>query len=174
MQEASLFSEAETMLNNQLDKEDLQILELLQQDAHMTHKEIGKRLHKSVTPIHVRVKRLKEEGYIKRYVAIVDPAKVGQGLIAYTQVQLKEHSQQALSTFQKEVVKLPEVLECYHMSGIFDFLLRITIRDMNAYNEVLMTKLSKLPDVGNMQTFFVLSAAKQETAYPLADKPGKI
>ena len=155
------------MQNNQLDKEDLVILNLLQQDARITHKEIGNKLHKSVTPIHVRVKRLEEEGYIKKYVALVDPVKVGRGLIAYTQVQLKEHSQEALAAFQREVVKLAEVLECYHMSGIFDFLLRITISDMNAYNELLMTKLSKLPDVGNMQSFFVLSAAKQETAYPV-------
>lgn len=155
------------MLNNQLDKEDLQILELLQQDAHMTHKEIGSRLHKSVSPINVRVKRLEAEGYIKRYVAIVDPVKIGRGLIVYTQVQVKEHSQQTLTAFQREAIKLPEVLECYHMSGSFDFLLRITIRDMNAYNDLLMSKLSKLPDVGNMQSFFVLSAAKQETAYPL-------
>ena len=155
------------MQNNQLDKEDLQILELLQRDAHMTHKEIGNRLHKSVTPIHVRVKRLEEEGYIKRYVAIVDPVKVGQGLTAFTQVQLKQHSQESLTVFKKEVIKLPEVLDCYHMSGSFDFLLRITIRDMNAYNDLLMFKLSKLPDVGNMQSHFVLSAAKHETAYPL-------
>lgn len=155
------------MQNNQLDKEDLVILNLLQQDARITHKEIGNRLHKSVTPIHVRVKRLEEEKYIRKYVAIVDPGKVGRGLIAYMQVQLKEHSQEALAAFQREVVKLPEVLECYHMSGIFDFLLRVAISDMNAYNELLMTKLSKLPDVGNMQSFFVLSATKQETAYPL-------
>lgn len=87
------------MLNNKLDKEDLVILEMLQEDARVTHKEIGNRLHKSVTPIHVRVKRLEEEGYIKKYVAIVDPAKVGRGLIAYTQVQLKEHSQAALASF---------------------------------------------------------------------------
>jgi Lrp/AsnC family leucine-responsive transcriptional regulator len=155
------------MLNNKLDKEDLMILEMLQEDARITHKQIGNRLHKSVTPIHVRVKRLEEEGYIKKYVAIVDPVKVGRGLIAYTQVQLKEHSQLALTSFQQEVIKLPEVLECCHMSGIFDFLLRIAISDMNAYNELLMTKLSKLPDVGNMQSFFVLSSAKQETAYPV-------
>lgn len=155
------------MLNNQLDKQDFEILDLLQRDARITHKEIGNRLHKSVTPIHVRVKRLEEEGYIKKYVAIVDPVKIGRGLVAYTQVQLKEHSQEALAGFQKEAIKLSEVLECYHMSGIFDFLLKIAISDMNAYNELLMTKLSKLPDVGNMQSFFVLSSAKQETAYPV-------
>jgi DNA-binding Lrp family transcriptional regulator len=155
------------MQNNQLDKEDIAILELLQRDAHMTHKEIGKRLHKSVTPIHLRIKRLEDEGYIRQYVAIVDPEKIGRGLIAYTHVQLKEHSLGALKSFQQEVIKLPEVMECYHMTGSFDFLLRIAIRDMNEYNALLMTRLSDLPDVGNMQSFFVLSSAKKETAYPV-------
>ncbi|MDN3548953.1 Lrp/AsnC family transcriptional regulator [Mucilaginibacter aquaedulcis] len=156
------------MQNKQLDKADLKILELLQQDGRMTHKEIGYRLSKSVTPVHTRIKRLEDEGYIKGYVALVDAKKVGRGLIGYTQVYLKEHSQEALSAFQREVVKFPEVLECYHMTGVFDFLLRIAISDMDAYNVLLMTKLSKLPDVGNMQSFFVLSAAKEETAYPVS------
>ncbi|WP_295715380.1 Lrp/AsnC family transcriptional regulator [Mucilaginibacter sp.] len=155
------------MQNNQLDDTDVAIIELLQKDAQITHKEIGYLLHKSVTPIHLRIKRLEDEGYIKRYVAIVDPKKVGRGLIAYTHVQLKEHSRDALLAFQLEVVKLPEIMECYHMTGNFDFLLRIAISDMNEYNVLLMTKLTGLPDVLNMQSFFVLSETKQETAYPV-------
>jgi Lrp/AsnC family leucine-responsive transcriptional regulator len=155
------------MQNNQLDETDIAILKLVQQDAHMTHKELALRLHKSVTPVHIRVKRLEDEGYIKRYVAIVEPKKIGRGLIAYTQVQLKEHSQDALLGFKDEVIKLVEVMECYHMTGAFDFLLRIAISDMNEYNELLMKKLSKLPDVGMMQSFFVMSEAKNETAYPI-------
>lgn len=155
------------MQHKRLDKEDFAILELLQRDGQMTHKEIGYRLHKSVTPVHLRIRRLEDEGYIKAYVALLDHKKIGRGLIGYTQVYLKEHSREALQAFQDEVVRFPEVLECYHMTGVFDFLLRIAISDMDAYNELLMTKLSRLPDVGNMQSFFVLSAAKQETAYPL-------
>lgn len=155
------------MNSNQLDPTDTGILRLLQQDARLTHKEIGERLHKSITPIHARVKRLQEEGYIKRYAAILDPKKIGRGLIAYTQVQLKQHSQESLLNFQDEVVKLPEVMECYHMTGAFDFLLRIAISDMDEYNQLVMTKLSRLPDVGMMQSFFVMSEAKNETAYTL-------
>jgi Lrp/AsnC family leucine-responsive transcriptional regulator len=90
-------------------------------------------------------------------------------LVAYTQVQVKEHSQVVLLAFQKLVIELPEVMECYHMTGAFDFLLRIAIKDMNEYNELLMNKLSKLPDVGTMQSFFVMSEAKNETAYILGD-----
>jgi Lrp/AsnC family leucine-responsive transcriptional regulator len=157
-------------MNHQLDPTDTGILRLLQQDARLTHKEIGEKLHKSITPIHARVKRLQEEGYIKRYAAILDPKKIGRGLIAYTQVQLKQHTHHSLLTFQEEVVKFPEVMECYHMTGAFDFLLRIAIADMDEYNEVVMSKLSKLPDVGVMQSFFVMSEAKNETAFVLGVK----
>ena len=157
-------------MNNNLDQTDIGILNLLQQDARLSHKELAHQLHKTVTPIHVRVRRLQEDGYIKRYAAIVDPKKIGRDLIAYTQVQLKEHSQKTLLAFSAEVIKLTEVMECYHMTGAFDFLLRIAIRDMNEYNDVLMKKLSNLPDVGMMQSFFVMSEAKYETAYMLGPK----
>ncbi len=158
------------MINNRPDQTDLGILSLLQHDARLTHKELGYRLHKTITPIHARVKKLEEQGYIKGYAAIIEPKKIGLTLIAYTQVQLKQHSQQSLLAFQQEVVKLPEVMECYHMTGAFDFLLRIAIADMDAYSLLLTTKLSNLPDVGTMQSFFVMSEVKNETAFPLIDK----
>lgn len=154
-------------MDNNLDKTDIGILKLLERDGNLSHKEIAYQLHKTVTPIHARIKRLREEGYIKRYTVIVDHKKVNRGLIAYTQVQLKQHSQESLKAFMGEVVTLPEVMECYHMTGPFDFLLRIAIRDMDEYNRVLIDKLSKLPDVGNMQSLFVMSEAKHETGYML-------
>ncbi len=155
---------------HKLDETDIQILQLLQQDARMSHKELAVRLHLTITPIHVRVRRLQNEGLIRRYTAIVDPEKLGHGLIAYTQVTLKEHTQEALNTFKHQVVQLVEVMECYHMNGTFDFLLRIAIADMKEYNEVLMVRLSLLRNVGIMNTFFVMSEVKYETA--LAIKPG--
>ena len=147
------------------DETDYGILTLLQADARLTHKEIAHRLHKTVTPIHVRVRRLQDEGYIRKYTALVDPRKVGRGLIGYIQVQLVKHSEESLTTFKQEAVKLAEVMECYHMTGAFDFLLRIAIRDMDEYNRLLMKKLANLPGVGMMQSFFVMSEAKYETAY---------
>ena len=154
-------------MNQNLDQTDIGILNLLQTDARLSHKELAHRLNKTVTPIHVRVRRLQSDGYIKRYAAIVDPKKIGRDLIAYTQVQLKEHSQKSLMAFSAEIIKLTEVMECYHMTGAFDFLLRIAIKDMDEYNQLLMNKLSNLPDVGTMQSFFVMSEAKNETAYML-------
>lgn len=116
-------------------------------------------------PVYIRVKRLEEEGFIRRHAAIVDPKKIGRGLIAYTQVHVDKHTQENLKAFQQEVAKVSEVMECYHLTGPFDFLLRIAVRDMDEYNDVLMKKLSNLPHVSNMQSLFVMSETKHETAY---------
>ena len=158
------------MTNNQLDDIDIGILKLLQEDSRLTHKEIAHRLHKTITPIHIRIKRLQDEGYIKRFTAILDPKKIGKGLIGYIQVQLVKHSEESLTIFMQEAVKLGEVMECYHMTGAFDFLLRIAIKDMDEYNKLLMKKLANLPGVGMMQSFFVMSEAKYETGYVLNTK----
>jgi Lrp/AsnC family transcriptional regulator, leucine-responsive regulatory protein len=150
-----------------LDSIDLRILHLLQHDARLTNKEVADKLSKSVTPIYERIKRLEDEGYIMRYVALVNKDLIGKHLTAFTTVQLKEHSAQALRGFEKEVVKFPEVMECYHMTGRFDFLIKMAIKDMKEYNELLMGKLATLPNVGGLETFFVLSEGKKETAYAL-------
>lgn len=152
-----------------LDPTDIKILELLQKDARMTIKQLALELKRSHTPVFERVKRLEEKGYIKRYVAIVDRRMIRKNLIAFTHVQLKEHSQEILSTFEAEVIKFSEVMECYHMTGAFDFILKIALKDMDAYHQFLMGKLSKLPNIGTLQSLFVMSEAKNETAYELAD-----
>lgn len=155
------------MVNNELDKIDIGILNLLQKDAKITHKAIARTLNISPTPIHIRVKRLEEEGYIKRHVALVDGKKVDRGLMAFTQVQVKPHNEENLSAFLEEVVKLDEVMECSHLTGKFDFLLKIAVRDMDEYNQLLRYKLAKLPKVDNMESMFVMSQAKSETGYVL-------
>lgn len=156
------------MYKNQLDEIDYGILELLQQDARLSHKAIAHALNISVTPIHVRIKRLEDEGYIRKYVALTDAKKVACGLTAYTQVQIKPHTQENLVAFVSEVVKLRNVIECSHLTGKFDFLLKIAVRDMDEYNHLLMQTLSKLPSVDNMESLFVMSQPKSETALPLS------
>src|ERR1700739_2561792 len=113
------------MTNNELDKIDRGILNLLQQDAQLPHKAIAREVGLSPNSVNVRIKRLAAEGYIKKYVALVDHKKIGRGLIAYTQVQVKPHTEENLSAFLEEVVKLHEVMECSHLTGKFDFLLKI-------------------------------------------------
>jgi DNA-binding Lrp family transcriptional regulator len=153
---------------NDLDVTDISILKLLQHDARLNNKEIADKLGKSVTPIYERIKKLEENGYIRRYVALLNKDLIGKDLVAFTTVQLKEHSQNALRSFLKEGSKFPEVMECYHLTGTFDFLLKIAIRDMTEYNGFLLNKLSTLPNIGVVQSFFVLSEGKVETAYELA------
>jgi Lrp/AsnC family leucine-responsive transcriptional regulator len=150
-----------------LDDIDNSILKLLQEDARLSNKQLAHKLHRSPNPVYLRVKRLQDEGYIKRYTVIVDPKKIGIQLIAYTQVQIKPHAEENLTAFCNEVVKLKEVMECSHLTGKFDFLLKIAVRDMNEYNDLLMNKLAKLPKVDNMESLFVMSEAKHETAYAL-------
>lgn len=152
-----------------LDATDVNILKLLQRNARLTIKQLSIELKRSHTPIFERVKRLEEKGYIKRYVAILDRKMIDKNLVAFTHVQLKEHSQEILSSFESEVIKFAEVMECYHMTGAFDFILKIAIKDMDAYHQFLMGKLSKLPNIGTLQSLFVMSEAKNETAYELHD-----
>ena len=150
-----------------LDPIDIRILQLLQHDARLTNKEIADKLGKSVTPVYERIRRLEEEGFIARYVALLNKDLIGKPLLAFTTVHLKEHSLVALRGFEKEVIKFPEVMECYQLTGQFDFLLKTAIKDMVEYNDFLMNRLATLPNIGAVQTYFVLSEGKAETAYAL-------
>ena len=145
------------MINNQLDQVDLNIIKLLQQDSRLTHKEMGNRLNKSGTAIQVRIKRLIAEGYIKNYTVNVDHKKMGKGLVAYTLIEIRQHTHEHLQAFQSEVVKLNGVTECCHLTGSYDFMLKIIIRDIGEYQDLLMNSLSKIPQVGKMQSLFMMS-----------------
>lgn len=151
----------------ELDKTDVSLLRLLQHDATLSNKELSLKLHKSIAAIHERVKKLKANGYIKRTVAILDRQKVGIGLISFSQVFLKAHTFEVLNEFEQEVTKFPEVMECYQMAGSYDFMLRIATADMEAYHLFLRHRLAVLPQVNTVQTYFVLSETKSETAYPI-------
>ncbi len=155
------------------DPVDIHILQLLQHDARLTNKEIADKLGKSVTPVYDRIKRLEEEGFIARYVALLNKDLIGKPLVAFTTVQLKEHSSVALKGFEREVVRFGEVMECYQLTGLFDFLLKTAIKDMVEYNDFLMNRLATLPNIGAVQTHFVLSEGKVETAYALETPGGK-
>ena len=156
-----------------LDSIDIRILQLLQHDARLTNKEIADKLGKSVTPVYERIRRLEEEGFIARYVALLNKDLIGKHLVAFTTVQLKEHSLVALKGFEKEVIKFPEVMECYQLTGQFDFLLKTAIKDMVEYNDFLMNRLATLANIGSVQSYFVLSEGKVETAYALEVGGGK-
>jgi Lrp/AsnC family leucine-responsive transcriptional regulator len=144
-----------------LDSKDLSILALLQQNARMTVKEISEKVHLSTTPVHERIKRMEAEGVIKQYAAIVDYSKVKRGLMVICYVSLKEHSKNAGVKFIKTINILTEVIECYNISGEFDFMLKVVAENMDAYYDFHVNKLSPIENMGHVQSVFVMGIIKQ-------------
>lgn len=144
------------------DQIDMCIMDILQEDARTTNKEIASRLGKSVTSIFERVKRLEAEGYILRYIAVLNRNKLGKNLVAYTSVTLKEHGHDRLLAFEHKINSFPEVMECYKMNGQFDYLLKVLVADMEAYEQFNLSKLSKLDNIYKIRSLFVLAESKFE------------
>ncbi|SMD16980.1 Lrp/AsnC family transcriptional regulator [Pedobacter nyackensis] len=150
-----------------LDNIDIKILKILQKDAAQSNETIATEVHKSTATVHARIRRLKESGYIKRIVAVLDNRKIEQNHIAFSQVLLKSHTKECLKEFKEEISKFDEVMECFQMSGTYDFILRIATRDMDDYNTFYNDKLATLSSISTIQTSFVMSEIKSDTAYPL-------
>lgn len=144
-----------------LDAKDLSILKLLQEDAKITVKEISEKIHLSTTPVHERIRRLEETGVIKQYVTLVDPEKVQKGLMVICYVSLKQHSKEAGGKFIATIMTMNEVVECYNISGEFDFMLKIVADNMNSYYDFHVNKLGEIENMGNVQSVFVMGVIKQ-------------
>lgn len=155
------------MILGQLDTTDREILKLLQDNAAMPGKDIAVRVNKSVAAVHERIRRLHAEGYIRKIVAVLDSKKINRGLIVYCEVLLRDHAESTLCVFEEAVVRFPEVMECHQIAGAFDFLLKVVTSDIEAYHHFYRNKLAKLTNITTVQSFFVLSEAKNETAFPL-------
>lgn len=143
-----------------LDKVDVAILKLLQQNARMTVKELSERVHLSTTPVHERIKRLEQSGVIKQYAALLDNRKVKKGLMVICHISLKQHSKTAGISFIKSIQAMPEVVECYNISGEFDFMLKVVAEDMNAYYDFHVNKLGQVENLGHQQSTFVMGVIK--------------
>lgn len=146
----------------QLDKIDGQILLLLRNNGKLGSKEIAASVGLSVTPTYERVRRLEKRGFIKGYAAILDKRKQGKNLTVLCNVQLKSHAAEFLDVFESEVIKLPEVISCYHIAGNFDYLLMIEMRDMDEYAVFLKEKLATIPHITTVQSSFVMRTLKEE------------
>ena len=144
-----------------LDVKDMEILKLLQQNARITVKEISQIIHLSTTPVHERIKRLEASGVIKQYATLLDHSKIKKGLMVICYVSLKQHSKNAGQKFIKTIQELNDVIECYNISGEFDFMLKVVCADMNAYYDFHVNKLSQIENVGHVQSVFVIGIIKQ-------------
>ena len=150
-----------------LDPVDLRILGILQQDGRITNLELAKKIKLTPAPTLMRVKKLEEAGFIKRFVALVDPEKVGLPVLAFVHVILESHNRETTVEFMSEMQKLPEVLECHHIAGDEDFLLKVIAASPAEYEKFVLEKLTKVHGIGKVKTTFVLSSSKLETALPL-------
>lgn len=144
-----------------LDSKDIAILQLLQKNARITVKEISDQMHLSTTPVHERIKRMEASGVIKQYATLLDHTKVKKSLMVICYVSLKEHSKNAGVKFIETMQVLPEVVECYSISGEFDFMLKVVCEDMNSYYDFHVNKLSQIENMGHVQSVFVMGIIKQ-------------
>ena len=144
-----------------LDETDLQILKTLQKNSKMTTKELADAVHLTPTPVFERQKRLEKKGVIKKYIAVVDPEKLGLGLQVYCKVKLKQINHEIADSFTRRIQRIPEVTECYNTSGSYDYLLKVRARDMKQYQEFVLTKLGDIDSVGSIESTFVMSEVKQ-------------
>ena len=144
-----------------LDAIDLQILKILQKNAKLTTKELGDAVHLTPTPVFERQKRLERQGDIKKYVAILDPEKLNQGLLVFCKVKLKQINHEIADAFVRRIQRIPEVTECYNTSGSYDYLLKVRAQDMRQYQEFVLTKLGDIDSVGSIESTFVMSEVKQ-------------
>ncbi|WP_424656433.1 Lrp/AsnC family transcriptional regulator, partial [Capnocytophaga granulosa] len=148
------------MTEERLDDIDIKILRQLQRDAHLTVKELAARVHLSPSPTFERQKRLEREGYIERYMAIVDRKKVGNGIIVLCNIRLKQHSQAFIQEFMDAVQNIEEITECYNTSGDFDFLVKVYAHDMKAYQQFMLNTLGRMECIGSLHSVFVIGEIK--------------
>jgi Lrp/AsnC family transcriptional regulator, leucine-responsive regulatory protein len=144
-----------------LDQKDMAILKLLQQNARITVKEISDKVHLSTTPVYERIKWMEEQGVIKQYATLVDHSKVKKGLMVICYVSLQQHNKTAGAKFIKAINEMSEVIECYNISGEFDFMLKVVEENMDSYYDFHVNRLSQIENIGNVQSVFVMGVIKQ-------------
>ena len=157
--------EAENTSSNRtitLDDKDLAILKLLQDNARIAVKDIATAIHLSPTPVHERIRRLEEAGIIKQYATLLDPQKLEKGLMVICYVSLRQHDKKAGLKFIQAVNSLNEVVECYSISGEFDFMLKVLAKDMAGFYDFNVNRLSQVEKLGKVKSIFVMGVIKEK------------
>ena len=143
-----------------LDKIDIDLLRLLQENSRLTTKELADKVNLSSTPVFERVKRLEREGYIKKYIAILDGEKLNRGFVIYCCVKLATLNKQIAMNFMEKIKDVEEISECYNISGEYDYLLKIYAPDMKAYHELILNVLGSIDNLGSITSMFVMEEVK--------------
>ena len=152
---------------DKLDKVDLQILRTLQENARLTTKELAAQVSLSSTPVFERLKRLEREGYIKKYIAVLDADKLNQGFVVFCNVKLRRMNKDIAMEFTRIIQNIPEVTECYNISGSYDYLLKIHAPNMKYYQEFIINVLGTIDSLGSLESMFVMDEVKQSYGFPL-------
>jgi Lrp/AsnC family leucine-responsive transcriptional regulator len=150
-----------------IDKTDLKILKILQDNGRITNLQLSNEIGLSPAPTLERVKKLEKSGIIRSYHAVVNAEALGLGMHAFMQVTLLRHKSNAIANFNEQVKQIDEIVECYYITGGSDYLLEILVKDVQAFEKLVMGKLSKIPEIGHMQTLVVLSKVKETRVIPL-------
>lgn len=139
-----------------LDETDLKLLKLLGDDAKLTVKELSAKVNLSPSPVFERIKRLESNGYIKKYIALIDAEKLSYGLIVFCSIKLKQHDRGIGHHFVSDIMRIDEVVECYNISGEYDFLLKVYAKDMKHYQDFVFNKLGSVKSIGSTHSSFVM------------------
>jgi Lrp/AsnC family leucine-responsive transcriptional regulator len=147
-----------------LDSIDRQLLNFLQQDAKQTNKELASKLNMSVTAVYERIKKLEKSGVIDSYVTLLNKKSIERAFVAFCHIKLVKHSQDLVNQFEKIVATIDEVLEVYHLSGDYDYLLKVHVKDMESFRKFMVNKLTNIEHIGSSNSMFVISEVKHTTA----------
>ncbi|ARV07402.1 AsnC family transcriptional regulator [Polaribacter sp. SA4-10] len=150
-----------------LDATDKKLINLLQNDSKQTTKQLSLQLNLSVTAIYERIKKLENQKVINKYVAIINKHKIEKSFLVFCHVKLIQHSKEYVTTFEREILKLEEVSECFHVSGDYDYILKIYVKDMDEYRGFMVTKLTAIKHIGSTHSTFAIEQVKNTTAINL-------
>ena len=153
--------------NDTLDETDRKILRILQRNSDLTVKELAAKLHLSTSPTFERQRRLERDGYIERYMAVLNPRKVGNGIMVLCNIRLKQHSQELIQEFMDVVQNLEEITECYNTSGDYDFLIKVYAHDMKSYQQFMLNTLGTINCIGSLHSIFVIDETKNTHGVPI-------
>ncbi len=151
----------------QLDSLDKKLINLLQNDSKQTTKQLSLQLNLSVTAVYERIKKLENQKVIDKYVAIINKNKIEKSFLVFCHLKLIQHSREYVTTFEREIIKLEEVSECFHVSGDFDYILKIYVKDMEEYRNFMVSKLTAIKYIGSTHSIFAIEQVKNTTAINL-------
>ena len=150
-----------------VDDLDEAILNILQQEGRISNVELGNRINLSPPAVHARLKRLEQKGFIRQYVALLDRERIGYDMLCFINVSLQLHQQEQVEMFKQRMLELPQVLECHHLTGEYDYLLKVVVRNRKDLEQFVVNQLTPIPAIARIHTSLVLSEIKSTTALPL-------